>query len=392
MGFFRIRFLFFLSIASFLQAEVVQPVFTPFTGKVLGQKVRLRPSPDLKGEEISTLMQGDLLLVKGEIGDFYEVKAPMNLSAFVYKNLVSEGKIDADRVNIRVKPSKESTVLGSLNMGYALLIRDDTSYLKWIKIAVPESCSLYVAKEFIGYAGNPSYLEEREKRKEAGLKLLQEALSLADQEEKKPFEQMQPQEAIAKLQKVIEAFSDLKPEVQQAKLCLACLQENYLEKKLSYLALASKEESVEEVFFPDIKEETSNQKEIAETSLSLEIWKEKNPFLNKTLTPKMKTWVFVEKELFDSWYAFHPQKSVEDFYLEQKVNGDTLQGVIQAYDPGMNNRPGDYVLRKNGAFAAFLYSTYYDLDTFLGKKVTILVSPRPNHHFAFPAYFVLEVK
>jgi hypothetical protein len=32
------------------------------------------------------------------------------------------------------------------------------------------------------------------------------------------------------------------------------------------------------------------------------------------------------------------------------------------------------------------------LQTQKGNEVTLLVSPRPNNHFAFPAYFVLDVE
>ncbi len=387
---FSLKFFFLLFLFSVLHAENPKSSFSAFTGKVLGNKVRLRSSPDLKGEEVSLLTPNDLLLIKGEIGDFYEVKAPRSLSAFVYKSLVFENRIDADRVNIRLKPDKEAPILGSLSTGAPIQIKDASSDPKWVEIAVPENCPLYVAKEFIRYAGDSLYIQKQEKRKEKAESLLEEAISIADREEKKPFEKMEPQEAISKLQRVIESFSDLKGEVQKAKLRLASLQENYLEKKLSYLSSIQKTETIEEVFFPELEEETSEE-ESPSPSLSFEAWKKNNPFLKEDLTRKMEAWLSSEKELFDSWLAFHPQKTVKDFYLEQKVNAEVLQGVIQAYDPGMKSRPGDFVLRKNGTFAAFLYSTKYDLEEFLGKKVTLVVSARPNHHFAFPAYFVLEV-
>jgi len=41
---------------------------------------------------------------------------------------------------------------------------------------------------------------------------------------------------------------------------------------------------------------------------------------------------------------------------------------------------------------AYLYSTQVNLEDFVGKRVTLLVSPRPNNNFAFPAYYVFEVE
>lgn len=369
------------------ESSFKQPSFSPFTAKVLGNKVRLRTSPDLYGAVVCEMNQGDFLLVEEELGDFYVVRAPKSTKVYVHKNYIFEGKVDANRVNIRLRPDLQAPILGQLNLGETISeTKECVEDRKWLEISPPSKVRLYISKEYLSYAGGASYLEEVEKRKEKAQHLLQQAISLSEEQQKLPFEQMKPQEAISLYQQIIENYADLKTEVLQAKTYLADLQENYLEKKLVYLSSAQKkEEEIESVIFPPVEKEERQL-----TSWPIELWKKKNPFLAKHLNPKMKAWMLVEKQLFDQWFAFNPEKNVEDFYLEQKVNAQVLKGVIQAYDPNIQNRPGDYVLRKNGAFVAFLYSTHIDLDQFLGKKVSILVAPRSNHYFAFPAYFVLE--
>jgi len=361
--------------------------FKPFTGKILGNKVRLRSSPDLQGAILTELNRDDLLLVVNEIGNFYAVEAPTEVNAYIYRTYLFDGKIDANRVNVRLAPNKEAPILGCLSQGDTVQIKGSSSDGKWLQISAPKTLPFYISKDFIAYAGSSAYLTEMQKRKEKLHELLQEATVLSQQERKKPFEKMQPQEAIVKLQSVIEKYPEFKAEVLQAKTHLAALQETYLEKKLSYLNSVQKKESdIEDVVFPTVKKETYS------SAVTVDTWKRQNPNIPNQLTPKMKAWIAAEKELFDSWVSFNPNKQVGDFYQEQKVNALTVTGVLQAYDPNIHNRPGDYVLRKNGAFVAFLYSTHLNLDEHLGKKVNLLVSPRPNNHFAFPAYFVLDVE
>jgi len=62
------------------------------------------------------------------------------------------------------------------------------------------------------------------------------------------------------------------------------------------------------------------------------------------------------------------------------------------YETNVKNRPGDYILYGSHAPLAYLYSTQVPLDQYEGQIVTLLASPRPNNHFAFPAYFILAVE
>ncbi len=105
----------------------------------------------------------------------------------------------------------------------------------------------------------------------------------------------------------------------------------------------------------------------------------------------MKYWQGIEETLYSSWSNYHEDKKPDDFYVEQKLNAVTIKGLVDTYDTTLKNRPGDHVLKENNVPVAYLYSTQVDLDKWLGKKVNVIVAPRPNNHFAFPAYYVFEV-
>jgi hypothetical protein len=48
--------------------------FTPFTGKVIADKVRMRTTPDLDGHILNQINKETLLLIVGEKNDFYAIK------------------------------------------------------------------------------------------------------------------------------------------------------------------------------------------------------------------------------------------------------------------------------------------------------------------------------
>lgn len=106
----------------------------------------------------------------------------------------------------------------------------------------------------------------------------------------------------------------------------------------------------------------------------------------------MHVWNTLEESLYLSWTAFHTGKKIEDFYAEQKANASVLKGKIETYLDTIKDRPGDFLLSHSDGSYSYLYSTQVNLTEYVGKTVSVLASPRPNNHFAFPAYFVLTVE
>src|SRR5262249_10170209 len=112
----------------------------------------------------------------------------------------------------------------------------------------------------------------------------------------------------------------------------------------------------------------------------------------REMNDQMRFWDTIEESLYLSWSAFHSGRKIDDFYAEQKANAAVLTGTLEAYAHPLKDKPGDYILRTPEKAVAYLYSTTVNLEKYAGKQVTILAAPRPNNHFAFPAYFVLSVE
>ena len=347
-----------------------------FTGKITGNKVRMRSSPDLDGDIVKQLNKNDLVLVTNDMGDFWAVKPPSNIKAYVSRKFVLDNIIEGERVNVRLKPSLDSKIVLQLKNKQRV---DGSIYEqdpKWFEISLPQEAEFFIAKEYVTYAGNTEYYAIMQERVDEVEKLLNSAYFITQAECKKPYDEMNPEDAINQFDQIIKNYSDFPQHVQQAKEGLALLQDNYLQKKIAYLE--SKSEAASISAQPAIVAD----KEVAQTKTTA----------SQNVTDKMKFWKSVEDSLYSAWTTFHPDKKVKDFYKEQEINSYTIAGVLESYSQTIKNKPGDFIVKSDDNSKAYLYSTKLNLDEYVGKKVKLKVSPRPNNNFAYPAFFVNSVE
>ncbi len=360
--------------------------FRSFTGKITGNKVRMRTASDLDSHVVRQLNKNELVYILEESNDFWGIKPPPGIKAYVYRNYIIDNVVEADKVNIRLQPNLDAPVIGQLKLKDQIYGEILESNNKWMEISIPENVCFYIAKEYITYAGNEHFYARMLQRKEEVDKLLNSAYFITQAEMKKPYDEMTPQEAIDQFDAIIKGYSDFTEHVKQAKEGLALIQDNYLQKKIAYLeAKASMSEIEKDELITAIDKANTcpvntntNTKKIVRSS-------------NKNLTDKMHFWEPIEESLYLTWTTFHPEKSLNDFYKEQEINSTTITGVIESYSQSIKNKPGDYIV-KTDKTKAYLYSTKINLDEFVGKTITLKVSPRPNNNFAFPAYYVNEIE
>ena len=370
-------------------AKKTEP-FRPFTGKVIGSKVRIRVKPDLESPILKQIDKNDLLLVVGEENDFYAVEPPKETKAYVFRSYILDDRIEANRVNVRVEPHADAPIIGQLKAGDQVKGQICALNHKWLEIPAPKGTRFYVSKEYLTSAGGPDFLATMEKRKAQVEELLNTGFLLAEGECKKSYEEMIPAAATDKFQTVLKSYPDFPEAVSQAKEALALLKETYLNKKITFLESKSE-------LSPGAKEEllAKHRAESAEffadapVVLDPALWNKRSP--KKMMSQSMRVWDVLEESLYLSWTAFHSGKKIDDFYSEQKANASVLSGTIQNYDETIKDRPGDFILSQDDGSLSYLYSTQIDLSEYVGKTVSVVASQRPNNHFAFPAYFVLSV-
>lgn len=363
--------------------------FKSFTGKILANKVRIRVKPDLESHIIRQAEKNDLFLIVGESEDFYAIEPPKDTKAYVFRSYILDGVVEANRVNVRLEPHIDAPVIGQLQAGDKVAGQVSPFNHKWLEIAPPKGTRFYVSKEFVASAGGPEYLSLMEKRKKEVEDLLNSAFANATAECKKSYEEMNPDEAISQFQTILRNYLDFPHMINQAKEGLALLKETFLNKKIEFLegkaelSPTAKEELI-------AKHKSENRDLFSEVNIDPKLFDKRQ--LKKEMTHSMRLWDALEESLFVSWSSFHPNKKLDDFYKEQRANATIMTGTVVDYSHPIKDKPGDYILKRNDIPVAFLYSTHVDLEKYKGKTVSVIVSPRPNNHFAFPAYFVLSVE
>ena len=365
--------------------------FKPFTGKILANKVRIRAKADLESHIVRQVNKNDLLLIVAEEGEFYAVQPPKDAKAYVFRSYVLDNTIEASRVNVRLEPHVDAPIIAQLQAGDKVSGQVCSMNHKWLEIAPPATTRFYVSKEFVSQAGGPEYLTMMEKRKVQLEEQLSKAFFVAEAECKKNYEEMSILEPTEMLQTIVRNFTDFPEAVGQAKQGLALLKDTYLQKKIAYLeSKAELSSSAKEELLA--KHQAENQELLKKNALNIssDLWGSRA--VKREVSNQMHLWDTIEESLFLSWSTFHTGKKIDDFYAEQKANASVISGVVDSYGHPVKNKPGDFILRSEDAPLAYLYSTRVDLSKCAGKRVTLLVTPRPNNHFAFPAYFVLSVE
>ncbi len=289
---------------------------------------------------------------------------------------------------MRLEPHNDAPIVGQLQAGEHVNGTVCPINHKWLEIAPPKGTHFFVSKEFVTQAGGPEYLANMEKRKAQVTDLLASAYLNAEAECKKSYEEMAPQHAIEQFQTILRNFADFPSACTQAKEGLALLKETFLNKKIAFLEATSE-------LSPTAKQELLAKHASERSELLPNATAKIDPSLWSKAAKKEEGsfWDTMEESLYLSWAAFHSGKTLDDYYSEQKANASVIIGTIEPYTYDVRNKPGDYLLRgQNEVPLAYLYSTQVNLAQYAGQTVTIMASPRPNHHFAFPAYFVFSIE
>jgi len=338
----------------------------PFTGKVKSNKVRLRLGPDVDSQIVKELEKGTLLSVVGESDDFWVVEAPRETKAYVFRSFVLDGQVEGNRVNVRLQPNTEAPVLAHLNSGDRVEGTISTVSNKWLEVTPPPSVHFYVAKNYVENFGGPEKKEIYENKLRLAKQDMVAAEQFAESEMSKNFAGIDFDKITHKFQTIVQEYAEFSGIAEKAQETLSKVQEQYLDKRISYLESKTYEEDV-------IAAKSGSDVKV-------------NP------TDKMKGWEPVEEALYLSWVSVNDCRDMGEYYDDQKLAAQKISGILESYQAPVKCKPGDYFLKQDGLPVGYLYSTKVNLEDFIGKRITCIGTPRPNNNFAFPAFFVLEVQ
>lgn len=351
----------------------IQSSFSPFTGKATKGKVRMRTQPSLEAPVVRELSKGELLIVTGETEEFYAVEPPSDIKGYVFRTFVLDNKVEGTRVNVRLSPNTEAPVIGQLNNGDSIDGSISSLNNKWLEITPPANAKFYIAKEYIEKVGDPNYMAKIAKRRDEVNSLLNSTYLISQQEFQKPFPEINLERIKNNYQQISRDYSDFPEQSARANELLGELQENYVKAKIAYLEAKVKETPTTGARSEPVVTNTETNYPEALTHVNY--------------------WMPQEEALFKEWSSSNPG-TMEAYYSAQASEGETLTGVLEPYSRTIKNKPGDFILVDKATHApiAYLYSTKLNLQPYVGREVTFLAIPRPNHNFAYPAYFVLSTQ
>lgn len=355
----------------------VSSPFTPFTGKVSKNKVRMRSAANLEAPVVKELSKGELLIITGETDEFFVVQPPSDIKGYVFRTFVLDNKIEGNRVNVRLSPNTEAPVIGQLNSGESVDGTISPLNNKWLEITPPANSKFYVAKEYLEKVGDSNYMAKIAKRRDEVNGLLNSTYLISQQEFQKSFPDIRLDRITTNYQQIIRDYADFPEQSARAKELLDQLQDNYLKTKIAYL----------EARVQNSNQAASGQQPVEAVAVASE-----------TQYPEVLThinyWKPHEDALYSDWLQQNPGRSSDEFYAEQRNQAETITGVLEPYSRMIKNKPGDFLLVDKSSHnpIAFLYSTSLNLQSYVGREVTFVVAPRSNNNFAYPAYYVLTTQ
>ena len=380
-------FLFIAQALFPLQELAATSSTIPFTGKVTKDRVRVRLQPSLDSPIIREFDHDEMVVVDGIEEDFYSIRAPNDLKAYVFRTYILDGVVEGNHVNMRLDPSLEGHVIGQLNSGDRVEGRVSSINSKWLEIALPETIRLYISKDYVEKIGEASYMAQFQRRRDEVNKLLSGAYLNSESALKGPYEQIDKAAINRQFEAIINDYPEFEEQTSQARELMAAFDEAFMKKKIAYLENLAKQDPHSHLLQEQNSRLARAINEQQERLQQLETQLENEHTGN---SGTMLMWVPVEEKIYSIWAENNENASVQDFYEEQMSDAITIRGTVEPYNRTIKNKPGDYILINNsGIPVAYLYSTKVNLQELVGQEISLIVSERPNNNFAFPAFFVL---
>ena len=148
--------------------SVVTDITPPKSGKVTADRVNVRARASLIGERVTQLRKEDTVTVlatvkidppkEGEPAEWLKIAMPAGGQTWVHMAFVKEGKVTANKLNVRAGGSERFSIV-------AHLAKDDEVKEKrtsgdWIEIEHPEGAQAFVAASFVEIGGLAETVEE----------------------------------------------------------------------------------------------------------------------------------------------------------------------------------------------------------------------------------------
>jgi SH3-like domain-containing protein len=109
--------------------------------RVTADRVNLRARPSLETEVVGQVMTGDVLTGYERAEGWLAVRPPAHVDFWVFGALVTDGTVQASRVNVRCGPGVSYHTAALLDPGDTVTVRE--AWGEWLRIAPPDGAGLW---------------------------------------------------------------------------------------------------------------------------------------------------------------------------------------------------------------------------------------------------------
>ena len=154
---FSVKLLFTVSVIILFSVTAFSDVVADeeYVGECTGNDVHIRATAS-KGAIISKANSGDMLVIIGTQGDWYNIQLPEFISVWISRKYVKaepgkDGVVTGDNVNIRTAAKTTSTVVGKAKKGSKVEIMGIDE--DWFLIIPPEDATGWISRKYVKKLG-----------------------------------------------------------------------------------------------------------------------------------------------------------------------------------------------------------------------------------------------
>lgn len=114
---------------------------------VLSERVNLRAKADKESEVVGQVNQGESLKVKSFQDQWVEIVPPEKIDLWVHRDFIKENMVTASKLYVRAGASINYSIVGTLKRGDVVVPKGE--FGEWIRISPPAACSLWVSRDLV---------------------------------------------------------------------------------------------------------------------------------------------------------------------------------------------------------------------------------------------------
>ena len=119
----------------------------PSEGRVLADRVNLRARASTRGEVVGQVQYDETIQVTALEGEWLKIDAPKGMLFYVHKDFLENGKVKVGTLNVRAGSSVNYPIVGTLNRGDAVTAKGQFDV--WVKIDPPPNSWLFIHSSMV---------------------------------------------------------------------------------------------------------------------------------------------------------------------------------------------------------------------------------------------------